>query len=220
MSLVRVVGAVAVLGAAVLVVLALAGPHLAGAPVLLVVSTVAACLAVAALAVQPWLTRRPQREPDHHRARKVGVHVRVGGIVTVLVVLHVVALLVEDPDDALYSMSPDGPTRARMALIATLLLGVVTLLGVLRRRLRWSPATWRFVHGSLAALVVVLGVGHAVVIQGALDGWGTPVLLVLGGLGAVGAVVRLVRVLRAPPPPGAATPPDGGRVRSGDGLRG
>jgi predicted ferric reductase len=208
-SLVRVVGAVAVLGAVVLLALALAGPHLAGAPVLLVVSTVAACLAVAALAVQPWLTRR-----------RVGVHVRVGGIIAVLVVLHVVALLVEDPDDALYSMSPDGPTRARMALIATLLLGVVTLLGVLRRRLRWSPATWRFVHGSLAALVVVLGVGHALLIQGALDGWGTPVLLVLGGLGAVGAVVRLVRVLRAPPPPGDATPPDGGRVRSGDGLRG
>jgi predicted ferric reductase len=208
-SLVRVLVGVAALGAVALVGLALAGPHLARAPVLLVVSTVAACLAVAALAVQPWLTRR-----------RVGVHVRVGGIVTVLVVLHVVALLALDPDDALYSMSPDGPTRARMALIATLLLGVVTLLGVLRRRLRWSPATWGFVHGSLAALVVVLGVGHALLIQGALDGWGTPVLLVLGGLGAVGAVVRLVRVLRTPPSPGDATPPDGGRVRSGDGLRG
>ena len=129
---------------------------------LLVVSTLAACLAVAALAVQPWLTRR-----------RVGVHVRVGGIVAVLVALHVVALFVEDPDDALFSMSPDGPTRARMALFATVLLVVVTLLGVLRRRLRWSPATWRFLHGSLAALVVVLGVGHAVLIQGALDGWGT-----------------------------------------------
>jgi len=205
---VRVVGVVAVLGAAVLVGLALAGRHLAGAPTLVVVSTVAACLAVAALAVQPWLTRR-----------RVGVHVRVGGIVAVLVALHVVALLVEDPDDALYSMSPDGPTRARMALIATLLLAVVTALGLLRRRLRWSPATWRFVHGSLAALVVVLGVGHALLIQGALDGWGTPVLVALGGLGAVGAVVRLVRVLRAPPP-GDATPPDGGRVPSGGRTRG
>jgi hypothetical protein len=197
---------VSVLGGAVLVGLALAGPHLADAPPLVVVSTVAACVAVAALAVQPWLTRR-----------RVGWHLRVGGIVAVLVALHVVALLVEDPDDALYSMSLDGPTRARMALIATVLLAVVTLLGVLRRRLRWSPATWRFVHGSLAALVVLLGVGHALLIQGALDGWGTPVLLVLGGLGAVGAVVRLVRVLRAPP---AGDALDGGRVRSGDGPRG
>ena len=190
MSAVRVVGAAAALGGVFLVVLALAGPHLAGAPVLLVVSTLAACLAVAALAVQPWLTRR-----------RVGVHVRVGGIVGVLVALHVVALFVEDPDDALFSMSPDGPTRARMALFATVLLVVVTLLGLLRPRLRWSPATWRFLHGSLAVLVVVLGVGHAVLIQGALDGWGTVVLLVLGGLGAVGAVWRLVVVLRRAPRP-------------------
>lgn len=194
MSAVRVVGAAAALGGAFLVVLALAGPHLAGAPVLLVVSTLAACLAVAALAVQPWLTRR-----------RVGVHVRVGGVVAVLVALHVVALFVEDPDDALFSMSPDGPTRARMALFATVLLVAVTLLGVLRRRLRWSPATWRFLHGSLAALVVVLGVGHAVLIQGALDGWGTVVLFVLGGLGAVGAVWRLAVVLRRTSRP--TTPP-------------
>jgi predicted ferric reductase len=198
-SAVRVVGAAAALGGAFLVVLALAGPHLAGAPVLLVVSTLAACLAVAALAVQPWLTRR-----------RVGAHVRVGGIVGVLVALHVVALFVEDPDDALFSMSPDGPTRARMALFATVLLVVVTLLGLLRRRLRWSPATWRFLHGSLAVLVVVLGVGHAVLIQGALDGWGTVVLLVLGGLGAVGAVWRLIAVLRrVPDPPPADLIPGG-----------
>ena len=46
---------------------------------------------------------------------------------------------------------------------------------------------------------MVLGVGHAVLIQGALDGWGTVVLLVLGGLGAVGAVWRLAVVLRRAP---------------------
>lgn len=193
MSAARIVGGVAALGGALLVTLALAGPHLVGAPVLLVVSTLAACLAVAALAVQPWLTRR-----------RVGVHIRVGGIVAVLVAVHVVALFVEDPDDALFSMSPDGPTRARMALFGTVLLVAVTLLGVLRRRLHWSPATWRFVHGSLAALVVLLGVGHAILIQGALDGWGTAVLLVLGGLGVVGVVVRLVVVLRRPSVPMSA----------------
>jgi hypothetical protein len=89
-------------------------PLLARAPVLLVVSTLAACVAVAALAVQPWLRRR------------IPAHLRVGGIVAVLVAVHVLALVVEDPDDTLYSMSRDGPTRARMALIATVLLVVVT----------------------------------------------------------------------------------------------
>ncbi|GAA4803705.1 hypothetical protein GCM10023200_46200 [Actinomycetospora chlora] len=208
----RAAVAVGVVGAALLVTVALTGPHLRGAPVLLVVSTLAACLAVGALAVQPWLTRR-----------RVPAHVRVGGVVAALVGVHLVALLVEDPDDALYSMSPDGPTRARMALIATVLLVVVTLLGVLRRRLRWSPATWRFVHGSLAVLVVVLGVGHALLIEGALEGWGTVVLVALGVVGAVGALVRLVVVLRGPGrphPAGDPTPPDRGRVRPGGDARG
>ena len=196
----RVVLAVATLGGVLLLGLAAAAPHLAAASPVLVVSTLAACVAVAALAAQPWLTRR-----------KVGAHVRVGGVVAVLVAVHVIALVVESPDDALYSMSIDGPTRARMALIATVLLAVVVLLGVLRRRLRWSAATWRFVHGSLAGLVVVLGVGHAVLIQGALDGWGTAVLLALGALGAVGVVVRSVTVLRT----GDTIPHDRGRVGPG-----
>lgn len=215
--------AVAALGGALLVTLALAAPHLAQASPVLVVSTLAACVAVAALAVQPWLTRR-----------RVGAHVRVGGIVAALVAVHVVALFVESPDDALYSMSLDGPTRARMALFATVLLVVVTLLGLLRRRLPWSVATWRFVHGSLAGLVVVLGVGHAVLIQGALDGWGAAVLVALGGLAAVGVVVRLVRVLRTPQPgdgaqrspttrptqEGDATAHDRGQVRPRDEAHG
>jgi predicted ferric reductase len=203
----RAVVAAGVVGAALLVTIAVTGPHLQHAPVLLVVSTLAACLAVGALAVQPWLTRR-----------RVPAHVRVGGIVAALVAVHLVALLVEDPDDALYSMSLDGPTRARMALFATVLLAVVTLLGVLRRRLRWSPATWRFVHGSLAALVVVLGVGHALLIDGALEGWGTVALVALGALGTVGAVVRVVVVLRGPHA-GDPTPPDRGRVRPRSGAR-
>jgi hypothetical protein len=208
----RAAVAAGVVGAALLVTVALTGPHLDGAPVLLVVSTLAACLAVGALAAQPWLTRR-----------RVPAHVRVGGVVAALVGVHLVALLVEDPDDALYSMSPDGPTRARMALIATVLLVVVTLLGVLRRRLRWSPATWRFVHGSLAVLVVVLGVGHALLIEGALEGWGTVVLVALGVVGTLGAVVRVTVVLRGPRrshPAGEPTPPDRGRVRSGGDGRG
>ncbi|GAA4913376.1 hypothetical protein EV188_110153 [Actinomycetospora succinea] len=196
----RLLVGAAAFGGVLLLVLALAAPHLDRASPALLVSTLTACVAVAALAAQPWLTRR-----------RVGAHVRVGGVIAVLVAAHVVALLIESPDDALYSMSLDGPTRARMALFAMVLLAVVTLLGVLRRRLRWSAPTWRFVHGSLAGLVVVLGVGHAILIQGALDGWGTVVLLALGGLGVVGVVVRLVAVLRS----GDAMAHDRGRVRPG-----
>ena len=84
-------------------------------------------------------------------------------------------------------MSPDGPTRARMALIATIALVAVVALGVFRRRLPISPASWRILHAFLAVLVIALGFGHAVLTDGALDGAGTPLLLGLGAL-ALGAV--------------------------------
>ncbi len=189
-----VLAGLVVLLAAVPAGIALSSSHLAAAPGLLVISTTTAALAVGVLAVQPWLSRRRPRRG--HRP----LHVVLGAVVAGLVFVHVGALVVEDPDDAWFAMSPDGPTRARMALIAMVLLAAVTLLGGLRRRLGWSGATWRLVHGVLAALVVALGVGHAVLTDGALDGAGTVVLLVLGALGLGGAAVQVARSLRRPRP--------------------
>ena len=59
-------------------------------------------------------------------------------------------------------------------------------LGVTRRRLPLAPATWRILHGYLALVVIVLGLGHAVLTDGALDDAGTPVLLGLAALGVLG----------------------------------
>ena len=78
------------------------------------------------------------------------------------------------------------PTRARMALIATLALVGVVALGALRTRLPLSAGTWRVLHAYLAVVVIALGIGHAVLTDGALDGAGTTVLLLLGALGLFG----------------------------------
>ena len=83
-------------------------------------------------------------------------------------------------------MSPDGPTRARMALIATIALVLAVALGVLRGRLRWHPTTWRALHAYLAVVVITLGLGHALLTDGALDGAGTAVLVALMALGLLG----------------------------------
>ena len=159
-------------------VLALASPHLAREPGLLVASTTCAALAVGALAVQPLLAARGGRSVRDHRA--------LGAAIVVLVLAHVATLLVLAPDDALFAMSPDGPTRARMALIATLALLAAAALGAMGPRLGLSRTTWRILHAYLAVLVLVLGVGHAVLTEGALDGAGTPLLLGLGALGVLG----------------------------------
>ena len=59
----------------------------------------------------------------------------IGAIALALVLAHVGALFVESPEDARFALSPDGPTRARMALFATIALIGVVALGVLQGRL-------------------------------------------------------------------------------------
>ena len=111
--------------------------------------------------------------------------------------VHVAALFVESSEDAWFALSPDGPTRARMALIATLALVAVVTLGALRTRLPLRPATWRVLHAYLAVVVLALGIGHAVLTDGALDGAGTTVLLLLGALGLIGVPAAHVARTRA-----------------------
>jgi hypothetical protein len=164
--------------AAPLVAIALARDHLAREPGLLLASTTCAAVAVGGLAVQPWLAARGGRGVRAHRLTGTAIVALVGG--------HIVLLFVLAPDDALFAMSPDGPTRARMALIATCALIAAALLGALGPSLPRSRTTWRVLHAYLAGLVVVLGVGHAVLTDGALEGAGTPVLLGLGAVGVVG----------------------------------
>jgi predicted ferric reductase len=169
-------GAAAVAAPGVLVTMALTDRHLAGASTALALSTGAGALAVSALVFQPLLAR----------GRRIAHHQTLGGVAFALVLVHVGALFAESPSDAWFAISPDGPTRARMALIATIALFGVVALGVLRTRLPLGADTWRVLHAYLAVVVIALGIGHAVLTDGALDGTGTPVLVVLGAIGLVG----------------------------------
>lgn len=173
---------------AVPVTLAVTDRHLTDGSIALTASTVAGALAVSALALQPLLARR----------RRIGRHQILGAVALGLVALHVAALFVESPADARFALSPDGPTRARMALIATIALCGVVALGALRTRLALAPSTWRALHAYLATVVIALGIGHAVLTDGALDGAGTPTLLGLGALGLLGVpAAHIVRTRRA-----------------------
>ena len=175
-------GATAVAVAVVPVALAVTDRHLAGASAALVLSTTAGALAASTLVVQPLLAC----------GRVIARHQILGAVAFALVLVHVGALFAEAPDDAWFAMSPDGPTRARMALIATIALFGVVALGVLRDRLPLGAATWRVLHAYLAVVVIALGLGHAVLTDGALDDAGTTVLVLLGALGLLGVPVAHV----------------------------
>jgi predicted ferric reductase len=177
-------------------VLALTDAHLAAAPAALVVSTAAAALAVSALAVQPLLAAGGRLR--WHRA--------LGAVALTLVLVHLGGLFVVGAEDTLFALSLDGPTRGRMATLATVALIAVVALGVARARLPMSGPTWRILHGFLALLVVGLGFGHAVLTDGALDGIGTSVLLAFATVALLGiASAYAARTRRA----GRASPPRG-----------
>ena len=143
---------------------------------------------MSALAIQPLLAR----------GRRISRHQVFGAVVLCLVLVHVAGLFVESSEDAWFALSPDGPTRARMALIATICLFVVVGLGALRTILPLRPATWRVLHAYLAVVVIALGFGHAVLTDGALDGAGTTVLVVLGIVGLLGVpAAHVARARRA-----------------------
>jgi predicted ferric reductase len=181
-------GAAAAVVIAVPLTLALTDRHLADASAALVLATATGTLAASALAIQPLLARR----------QRITRHQLLGSVVLALVLVHVGALFVESPEDAWFALSPDGPTRARMALLATIALFGVVALGALRTWLPISAATWRLLHAYLAVVVIALGIGHAVLTDGALDDAGTTVLLVLGAIGLLGIpAAHVVRARRA-----------------------
>ncbi len=179
-------GAALLLTFAVPVTLALTDRHLSAAPAALVFSTAAAALAVSALALQPLLA-------GGHR---IAWHRALGTAAFVLVLAHVGGLFLVEVDDTLFALSPDGPTRARMALLGTIALIVAVALGAGRSRLPLADDTWRILHGFTAVLVIALGFGHAILTDGALDGAGTVVLIALGALGLVAIPAAFLRRTR------------------------
>jgi hypothetical protein len=132
----------------------------------------------------------------------------LGVLALVLVLAHAAALWVLSPEDVLFAISLDGPTRARMAVLATVSLVIVVMLGTVRRWGTVAPQTVQILHAFFAALALLLGIGHAVLTDGALDGPGTVALLVLAALGVAGiAAARATnhRATAAPRPGGVVT---------------
>jgi hypothetical protein len=110
--------------------LALTDGHLTVVPAALVLSTAAAALAVSALALQALLAA----------TGRIARHRLLAGAALALMLAHIGGLMLVSVEDTLFAMSPDGPTRARMALIATIALVLVVVLGVTAGGCRsWRP---------------------------------------------------------------------------------
>ncbi|HKS50589.1 MAG TPA: ferredoxin reductase family protein [Pseudonocardiaceae bacterium] len=90
----------------------------------------------------------------------LSIHRFVGLAVALLVGLHIILVVVAKPANlALFDLM-HAPNRARAAVGATVALGALIALTVLRKRLRHRYEVWRWVHLALAGTALVLSALH------------------------------------------------------------
>src|SRR3954451_11639783 len=94
----------------------------------------------------------------------IGLHPSLASAGSLFVLLHVVLLMVDDPTRLRLFEFWSAPTRARLAVVATLALAALSVTSLLRTRLRLSYEGWRRVHLALGLVLVVGGAAHALLV--------------------------------------------------------
>jgi predicted ferric reductase len=97
-------------------------------------------------------------------------HHWIGGALVIAVVVHVAGLWITSPPDMIDALLFTSPTPfSPFGVTAMWAIFAVALLAVLRRRLGLRPRTWRIAHMSLAVVIVVGSVVHAMLVEGAME---------------------------------------------------
>jgi predicted ferric reductase len=169
-----------------------ASPLLAWRDPVYIVAGFAGVIAMALLLVQPLSVVGYLPGLWGPRGRRV--HRWIGGGLVMAVVIHVAALWITSPPDVIDALLLASPTPfSAWGVIAMWAVFAAALLAAFRRRLRLEPHTWRRVHTSLAVLVVVGSVVHAVLIEGTMETISKAALCVLV-LAATGKALADLRV--------------------------
>jgi predicted ferric reductase len=160
----------AALAAAIGVPLAVAAtsPLLAWRGAIYILAGFAGIIALGLVLVQPLLIAGYLPGLSDYRGRRV--HHWIGGALVLTVVVHVAGLWITSPPDMIDALLLTSPTPfSPFGVIAMWTIFAVAMLAALRRRLGLRPRTWRIAHMSLAAVIVVAAVVHAMLIEGAME---------------------------------------------------
>lgn len=158
----------AMLAAAICVPLAFAmtSEQLAWRGPIYILAGFAGVIALGLVLVQPLLIAGYLPGLAAYRGRRA--HHWIGGALVVAVVLHVAGLWITSPPDMIDALTFTSPTPfSPFGVIAMWAIFAVALLAVIRRRL--GLRTWRIAHMSLAVVIVVGGVVHAMLIEGTME---------------------------------------------------
>ena len=145
---------------------AAASPLLAWRGPVYILAGFAGIAALGFMLVQPLLAGGYLPGLSAYRGRRV--HHWVGGALVVAVVIHVAGLWFTSPPDMIDALLFTSPTPfSPFGVIAMWAIFAVALLAALRRRL--GRRTWRIAHMSLAVVIVVGSIVHAMLVEGTME---------------------------------------------------
>jgi predicted ferric reductase len=162
-----------------------------------IIAGFAGIIALALVLVQPLLIGGYLPGLKAYRGRRA--HRWIGGTLVVAILIHVGGLWITSPPDMIDALTFTSPTPfSPFGVIAMWAIFAVALLALLRRRLGLRPRTWRIAHTLLAIVIVVCGVAHSLLIEGAMETF-TKAVLCLLVLAAAAKVLIDLRVWRKQP---------------------
>lgn len=128
----------------------------------------AGIVAMVLLLVQPLLAAGYLPGLAMPRGRRL--HRWIGGALVAAIVIHVAGLWITSPPDVIDALTFTSPTPfSAWGVIAMWALLAAVLLAAFRRRMRLRPRSWRVAHASLALVVVLGSVAHALLIEGTME---------------------------------------------------
>lgn len=193
----RAAAAWGVLATAIIVPIALAAmsPLLAWRGPVYIAAGFFGILAMAALLLQPLLAARKLPGVTARKSRTL--HRWIGAALASLVALHVAFLWITSPPDVMDVLAFDSPTPfSDWGAIAMWATFAAALLAAFRKRTGLRPQTWRIAHVSVASVVVVGSVVHALLIEGTMEPISKALLCALVVAAAAALVRDQIKTLR------------------------
>ncbi len=164
----------------------------------------AGIVALGLVLVQPLLIGGYLPGLAAYRGRRA--HHWIGGALVAALVVHIGGLWITSPPDMIDALTFASPTPfSPFGVVAMWAIFAVALLAAFRRRWGLRPQTWRLAHMSLAVVIVVGVVAHAVLIEGTMETVSKATLCVLVLAATVKVMVDL-RVWRRRAAPRADSP--------------
>src|SRR3954451_16813453 len=176
------------------VAFAAASPLLAWRGAIYILAGFAGIIALGLTLVQPLLIGGYLPGLSANRGRRV--HHWIGATLVLAVMVHVAGLWITSPPDMIDALTFSSPTPfSPFGVVAMWAIFAVALLAPFRRRL--GLRIWRIAHVSLAAVIVVGGVVHAMLVEGTMETVSKAALCALVLAAAIKVLADLVRRMRA-----------------------